>query len=404
MCEKEYWIWLQAGLGAGNRAVARLLDAGLDAKQVYQMSDEEMTSAGLTKKDLCRLRRIKSADILQVVKRCQSSQMEILTPDMPEFPEKLLNLYAPPAALYVKGNVDNLRLPVNITVVGTRTCTKYGYQAAFHLSQGLAACGIGVVSGLARGIDSAAHKGALHADGITIGVAACGLDIDYPYENTAMKRDILKRGTLVSEYCPGTPPFGGNFPVRNRLLAGIGAGVLVAEAGHHSGAMITAHYALEQGKDVFAVPNNIFETSAVGANELIRQGAKAVSDVMDIIEEYISLYPQAIRIHQQVPQKEEIPSFSGVKEESVPKWEQALQEPVKTQNKATAQPPKTINPPVELEGVAMEIYRMLQTGETGAEELLAGIDKPSNEVLAALTELEISGIVRRTAGGRFSIL
>ncbi len=404
MCEKEYWIWLQMGLIAGNPAVAKLLDAGLDAKQVYQMTEEEMLAAGLTEKDVRRLKHIKPAEVIQVVKRCQAFQIRILTPDMPEFPGKLLNLYAPPAVLYVKGNVDNLHLPVNITVVGTRTCTKYGYKAAFHLSEGLAACGIGVVSGLARGIDTAAHKGALHTDGITIGVAACGLDVDYPYQNTAMKQEILRRGTLVSEYYPGVQPFGGNFPIRNRLLAGISQGVLVAEAGSHSGAMITARHALEQGKDVFAVPNSIFEASAAGVNDLIRQGAKPVSDVMDIVEEYIYLYPQAIKLREPVPVIEEweqapTAKHAGLNEKKTGRKPQQTAA-VKTQPSQA----KEKRPPIELHGTAEEIYHLLLEGEKSSEELLAVLTKPSNEVLATLTELEISGIIRRGAGRKFSIL
>ena len=399
---------MQLGLGAGSPAVAKLLDSGIDAKQVYQMSEEQMLAAGLTQKDARRLRRVKPADVIQVKKRCQAFQIGVLTPDMPQFPQKLLNLYAPPAVIYFKGNAENLRLPVNITVVGTRTCTKYGYQAAYHLSQGLASCGIGVVSGLARGIDTAAHKGALRADGITIGVAACGLDVDYPYENTAMKKEILRRGTLISEYCPGTPPFGGNFPVRNRLLAGLSQGVLIAEAGHHSGAMITARHALEQGKDVFAVPNKIFEKSAVGANELIRQGAKPVSDVMDILEEYLSTYPEAIHIRRQSSETFQGAAFSSkpsrIKEqESVHK--EVPEKPQKVVQMKTQQPKKKREaPPVELKGTAKEIYHLLEQGEKGAEDLLACIDKPSNEVLAILTELEISGIICRSADRKFSIL
>ncbi len=369
------------------------------------MSDEQMLAAGLAQKDIRHLRRTKPADVIQVEKRCGVFQIGILTPDMPQFPQKLLNLYAPPAVLYFKGNAENLRLPVNITVVGTRTCTKYGYQAAHHLSEGLALCGIGVVSGLARGIDTAAHKGALRVDGITIGVAACGLDVDYPYENTTMKKEILKRGTLVSEYCPGTPPFGGNFPVRNRLLAGLSQGVLVAEAGHHSGAMITARYALEQGKDVFAVPNNIFEMSAAGANELIRQGAKPVSSAMDILEEYLPLYPEAIHIRQQAPDRIHGAAFSDVLptvENKEPAREAA---PEKTQKQKAALPKESRKvPPVALKGTAKEVYSLLEEGEKGAEDLLACIDKPSNEVLAVLTELEISGIICRNADRKFSIL
>lgn len=402
MCEKEYWIWLQMGLVAGNPAVAKLLHAGLDAKQVYQMSDEEMFAAGLAEKDVRHLRHIKPADVIQVVKRCQSFEIRILTPDMPEFPEKLLNLYAPPTVLYVKGNVDNLHLPVNITVVGTRTCTKYGYKAAFHLSEGLAACGIGVVSGLARGIDTAAHKGALHADGITIGVAACGLDVDYPYENTALKQEILRRGTLMSEYYPGIQPFGGNFPVRNRLLAGISQGVLVAEAGNHSGAMITARHALEQGKDVFAVPNSIFEAAAAGVNDLIRQGAKPVSDVMDIVEEYIYLYPQAIKL------REPVPSSGEQKSQSPSAVSKRTRQPASTmqkQKKITGQPSRQEKkPPIELYGTAEEVYKLLLHGEKSSEELLAVLEKPSNEILATLTELEISGLICRSADRKFSIV
>lgn len=201
------------------------------------------------------------------------------------YPERLRYIANPPPVLYVKG-ASWPKSSLMLAVVGVRKATAYGRRAARELAGGLAAEGATVVSGLARGIDTEAHRGALEAGGYTVGVLGCGLDIVYPPENEGLYRIIGERGALVTEFPPGFGPKPGNFPARNRIISGLSQGVVVVEAGRKSGALITSNLALEQGRDVFAVPGQIFSPMSLGTNDLIRQGAVAVTSAADILEEY----------------------------------------------------------------------------------------------------------------------
>ncbi|MDL1965359.1 MAG: DNA-processing protein DprA, partial [Candidatus Desulfofervidus auxilii] len=190
----------------------------------------------------------------------------------------------PPPLLYLKGEAELLNTP-SIAIVGARRASFYGLKIATKLATNLAELGITVVSGLARGIDAAGHKGALQAGGNTIAVLGCGLDIVYPSENQKFYAKIEKEGVLISEFPLGTPPLSQNFPVRNRLISGLSLGVVVVEAALKSGSLITARLALEQGREVFAVPGPISNFYSKGTHALIKQGAKLVENVMDIVEE-----------------------------------------------------------------------------------------------------------------------
>jgi DNA processing protein len=201
-----------------------------------------------------------------------------------DYPSLLKEIYAPPPVLYVKGALS----PDDewaVGLVGTRRATSYGKQVARMLAADLARGSVTVVSGLARGIDGIAHQAALDAGGRTIAVTACGLDQVYPPEHRKLAQAIVERGALVSDYPLGTRPEARNFPPRNRIISGLSLGVVVVEAGRRSGALITSEFALEQGREVFAVPGNIVSRSSVGCNRLIRDGARMVLGVQDILEE-----------------------------------------------------------------------------------------------------------------------
>ncbi|MCR4418916.1 MAG: DNA-processing protein DprA [Clostridia bacterium] len=211
--------------------------------------------------------------------------VEIWTWEDEEYPDLLREIADPPLALYARGGRlrDGL---LTVAVVGTRRATAYGRQAARRLARELAAAGVCVVSGLARGVDSEAHLGALEAGGFTAAVLGCGADVIYPPESARLFEAIGRKGLILSEYPLGTPPRAANFPARNRIISGLSRGVVVIEAGEKSGALITADLALEQGRDVFAVPGPINNPYSRGANELIKQGAKLVQSAADILEEY----------------------------------------------------------------------------------------------------------------------
>ncbi len=202
-----------------------------------------------------------------------------------EYPAQLKELPDAPVILYVKGNVEVLKLP-SLAVVGSRKFTQYGKSAAYKLSKDVAAAGLAIISGLALGIDAVAHQAALDAGGKTVGVLGCGLDKIYPIANSNLAKQIIDSGgTVITELSPGTPPMKQNFPARNRIIAGLSMGTLVVEAAEESGSLITAFAALEYNREVFAVPGNINSETSVGVNRLIQRGAKLVIDSKDIFDE-----------------------------------------------------------------------------------------------------------------------
>lgn len=220
------------------------------------------------------------------IEKLQKFNIGYITMYDKQYPDLLKEAHDHPVVLYVRGNIEALKTP-SLAVVGSRKFTHYGQKIAYQLSKDCSMAGLGIVSGLALGIDAVAHKAALDAGGITIGVLGCGLDRIYPASNLMLGREILEKGgAIVSEFTPGTPPLKYNFPARNRIIAGLSLGTLVIEAAKQSGALITAYQALEYNREVFAVPGNIDSETSVGTNLLIQKGAKLVSKPEDILEEF----------------------------------------------------------------------------------------------------------------------
>jgi len=216
-------------------------------------------------------------------KAAKRTSMEVLTWNDQHYPDALKNLHDPPLTLYYQGDLTLLSNP-GIAVVGARECTSLGLRAARNISAQLAGVGITVVSGLALGIDRQAHLGGLQGIGSSIAVLGCGLDIDYPYDNLDVRKALNAKGLVVTEFGPGEKPRAKNFPVRNRLISALSLGVLVAEAAHQSGSLITARLAAEQGKDVFALPGPLVQPTFTGCHRLIKQGAALVESAEDIVE------------------------------------------------------------------------------------------------------------------------
>ncbi len=229
------------------------------------------------------------AKVDRQLERIESGAVRLLYRWDTDYPPYLAQIYDPPPLLFLRGQPDCLSRPA-IAIVGTRGPSHYGLRMARDLAAGLAGIGFTVVSGLARGIDSEAHRSALDAGGATVAVLGCGLDIDYPPENAGMAGEIAVRGAVVSEYLMGTPPEPFNFPRRNRIISGLSRGVLVVEAGQKSGALITAAFAADQNREVFAVPGDASRGLSAGANSLIKQGAKLVQSVEDVLEELGELF------------------------------------------------------------------------------------------------------------------
>ncbi|MCG0274602.1 MAG: DNA-processing protein DprA [Thermosediminibacteraceae bacterium] len=226
----------------------------------------------------------KKVNPFEEIKKAAELGAKIITFEDKEYPRLLIEIYDPPPVLYALGEVSVLNQE-SIAIVGTRKPTSYGRKIAEQMAEELAEFNINVVSGLARGIDSYAHRGALKAGGPTTAVLGCGIDIVYPPENYEIMKEIIKAGCVVTSFPIGTRPLSSNFPARNRIISGISRGTVVVEAAEKSGSLITADFALEQGREVFAVPGSIFSPYSRGTHKLIKQGAKLVENVNDILEE-----------------------------------------------------------------------------------------------------------------------
>jgi len=283
--DQRYWIGFNRIKGIGAIRFRRLLDAFGDLETAWKASPAALRDAGLDRRAIESLVAARAqVDLDAELRRLEQSGAGLITWEDASYPRNLLNIAQPPPVLYVKGTL----LPADewaVALVGTRHASTYGREVARELASGLAASGVTVVSGLARGVDVAAHRAALEAGGRTIAVLGSGVDNIYPPEHAGVAEAIAKAGAVVSDYALGTPPEAANFPPRNRIISGLAKGVVIVEAGEVSGALITADFAAEQGRDVFAVPGNIHQRTSLGANKLIQQGAKMVTGVADVLEE-----------------------------------------------------------------------------------------------------------------------
>lgn len=285
----------------------------------------------------------------------------------PEYPQSLLQIYDPPVLLYVRGNPEVLNFP-SLSVVGTRKPTLYGTQMAERLGRELASRGLVIVSGLARGIDAIAHQGAMAANGRAIGVLGTGIDVCYPKENKKLYEKVLERGAILSEFSLHTHPAPENFPVRNRIVAGMPLGVIVVEGAQYSGSLITARLAMEFGREVFGVPGNVTQPVSFAPNQLIKQGAKLVTNADDVVEEL----PTPVRAALVKPEQ--------------PEAEQ-----------------RNLLLAASLTPVEKKIYELLHADESiHIDEIVEQSGLNSSEVLATLFDLEMKGIVRQMPGKQFS--
>ncbi|TYO97914.1 DNA-processing protein DprA [Desulfallas thermosapovorans] len=286
MDEKIYWLAWHIVLAGQARKFWAIMKYFGTPKTAWLAPDSEFDSLTGSHHNKAgkMLERRKNCDLFTVASYLNNNKMSVLFYTDNRYPEQLKNIYDPPPVLFVSGRADCLN-DTTVALVGARKATPYGLSVAENLARELAGAGVTVVSGMARGIDAAAHRGALDAGGKTIAVLGCGVDVVYPRENGRLMGNIMQNGAVISEFPPGTPPDAWHFPVRNRIISGLSKAVVVVEAARRSGALITAHVALDQGRDVMAVPGNITSKLSRGPNELIKQGAAPVLDAGDIIEE-----------------------------------------------------------------------------------------------------------------------
>ncbi|HKE03134.1 MAG TPA: DNA-processing protein DprA [Blastocatellia bacterium] len=280
------WIALNMIRGIGPRTANQLIDRFGTPAQVFAASRLSLEKEGIKPETIQELH---DSEILEKanaeIERLEQLGADVITLEDEDYPPLLREIYDPPIALYIRGDLKKVSARPCLAVVGSRRCSTYGINAAQSLSRDLAQNGLTIVSGLARGIDAAAHRGALETGGLTIAVVGTGLEMTYPKEHKKLEEEIAASGAVVSEFPLGTPPLPQNFPYRNRVLSGLCFGVLIVEAAEHSGSLITARLANEQGREVFAVPGNITSQTSFGTNFLIKDGAKLVQHWRDVAEE-----------------------------------------------------------------------------------------------------------------------
>lgn len=368
------WVALGLTPGLGPTRVRRLVEHFGNVGAIFQASLTELEATGMLAVSAQAIATGKAQELAQEeLGRAAAAGAQIVTLDHPAYPTQLNQIYDPPPILYVKGSVEVLARP-GIAMVGTRHPTPYGTGMAERLATDLAAHGLVIFSGMARGVDTASHRGALAGRGCTVAVFGTGIDVPYPKENTRLSEQIVASGgALISEFPVGTFPAPQNFPIRNRIISGIAIGVLVVEAAEYSGTRITARCALEQSRDVFAVPGNVTNKNAWGPNTLIKQGAKLVATWEDVFEEL----PENIRL--------------------------ALVPPGGNESKQPETASLFANDP-KLSPHESRIYALLKADEsTQIDEIVDRLETElsSSEIFAALFELELAGKIRQLPGKNF---
>jgi DNA processing protein len=353
---KGYWIGFNLVKGIGTVRLRALLNTFGDIKSAWEAPVDALRASGLSANLVENLVRLRSSVSLEkICDDIQAKGIEVITWEDPNYPERLREIDGSPPVLYLRGELKS-EDEWAVAIVGTRRVTSYGRQATESIAGTLANSGVTVVSGLARGVDAIAHQAALEAGGRTLAVLGCGVDRVYPPEHRRLVEQISLNGALISDYPLGTPPEGQNFPPRNRIIAGLSMAVVIVEAGQRSGALITANFAVEQGRDVFAVPGNIYAPQSKGTNRLIQQGAHPLLAPKDVLD--------------------------------------ALDLTMVTEHRAA----RAVLPANATEA---QLFGLLGQESLHIDEIRAQADLPIEEVTATLALMELKGMVRQLGGMRY---
>lgn len=417
----KYWVWLQSCIGYGSPKINAVLRFYPSIIDFYNGGKMEWRLCGcFTKKEFENLSTHTLEQAQQIVDRCNALGYKLITPDMETYPTLLKEIYDPPAVLYVDGELPDVDNTLSIAMVGTRNATASGKRLSYAIAYDLANSGVTVISGGALGIDSSAHNGALMAGGKTICVLGCGINSNYLMTNATMRGKIARTGAVISEYPPDFQATKYTFPKRNRIISALSQGVLVVEAGEKSGALITATTALEQNKDVFAIPGDVTNAVAFGTNKLIKQGAKPITTARDIIEEYSNKYSLILseplpiseindNIINSIPSGRKRPmSVNSITDKFVENTANGIfnkktattisELPVSENNK---------NEKKQLTDVsnnAKMIYDIVFEAESTVDDIIIKTKLPVSKVMQAITELELEEIITRKSGGVISVI
>mgnify|MGYP002339259571 FL=1 len=392
------WIRLQSALGAG-AALSEIIEYFGSAKALFDAGETEWRmSPVLVPRQIEKLCESTEAQANEVLATCKMNGWQVVPYDDPHYPERLRSIFNPPAVLYVDGELPDIDNSIVIGIVGTRRASDYAVKAADVMSRGIAERGAIVASGGALGVDTAAHNGAMLAGGKTIAVLGCGLGTKYLMENKPLRDAVVKNGALITEFQPFTPASKYTFPIRNRIISGISLGVLVVEASVKSGSLITANYALEQGRDVFALPCSILDPAFAGTNKLIDDGAIVATKPLDLLYPYAEEYGVKI---------DEVKSVGKIMRETGDKSAnvygkardisfdnlQAGRKKREARQKAAA----------ELSGKTKAVFNALGEEYQSADEISRAAGLSIGEALTALTALEIAGLAASAGGKRYRL-
>lgn len=345
----SYYIWFH-DLKLPNILKIEFIDEGITPKMFWEYDITQYINCGinmLKAEEICNSKKLNKYD--KISEYLEKEKIEFIKYDDECYPKTLKDIYNPPFGLFVKGSIP--KLENSIAIIGARKASEYGKTIAYKFSYDLGTRGITVVSGMARGVDSCSHKGCIEGKGKTIAIMGSGFKNIYPKENIELLYRIINNGCAITEYMPDDMPYPAHFPARNRIISGLSKYVLVVEAGDRSGSLTTATLALEQGKDVFAVPGNIFSPNSIGTNKLIRDGAKIIISIEDILEEYDEVFKQTI-----------------------------------------------ISNLTEIEG---KVVTLLKNGATSMEYIIEEFQTSSDKILAAISKLECIGLIKRVYGNYY---
>lgn len=430
MSSRVYWLWLATRSGIGPRVTAELLEHFGTPEEIYNAKRGALLMCGglnaAQVDQLCD----KSTDVVErIIETCAQKDYHILTLGDSGYPDRLRHIYDPPVVLYWRGRQPLWDTRPMVSIVGTRRATAYGEMMAERFARSLTESGFLIVSGMADGIDGAANRGALRASEQvgTIAVLGCGVDICYPIKNAHLFGDLILAGTLISEFPPGSEPAGWHFPQRNRVISGLSVATIVIEAPLRSGALITAHMALDQGRDVYAMPGRLDEPKSAGCNALIRDGeADLLTDPLQLVRAYSGML-------REIPDEERVKrvfrsltgkplqAAAGPKAAKSPKpdlWKEIEQREArgerrrkaasastaKAAQKPSAQPSSEPAPqqpeekPLNLSPTEAKVLEAVRAGAHSANQLIAATGIPAPQLLSTVTVLELEALLKNEGG------
>lgn len=378
---KKYWIWLSELLGPAART-DEVLSAFPEPHKLFESSEKERMLAGVfTKAQIEKLRKKSLDSALNNIALCEKNGWHVVVPGDKYYPRWLRQIPDMPLVLYVDGDPGSLCSEIMLGIVGTRNPCYESVAITRRVSHDLCKGGATVISGGALGVDSAAHEGALDADGRTVCVLGCGLGTRYLISNAPMRRRITENGAVISEFAPFSDASRFTFPKRNRIISGMSLGVLVVEAGEKSGSLITAECARWQGRDVFAIPGSVLSSAYAGANRLIRDGARAVTSAGDILMCYQEAYPELI-------------DFNAMGDTTL-RAEEILTKGAKSQSVQKKECPQTLDPD------SKAVYNLFKDEPLHPDDICAESGMPPSKVITALMTLEIEGLIEQTEGKNY---